>query len=42
VTRCLHDPKHWVPDTMHPDYGITEEEAHALTANLDTFHAEPR
>jgi sulfur oxidation c-type cytochrome SoxX len=42
VARCLQDPKHWVPDTMHPDYGFTEEEAHALAAYLDTFRAEPR
>jgi sulfur oxidation c-type cytochrome SoxX len=42
VTRCLQDPKRWVPDTMHPDYGFSEEEAHALAAYLDTFRAEPR
>jgi cytochrome c2 len=42
VTAWLRDPKRWVPETIHPDYGMSEEEAHALTAYLDTFRSEPR
>lgn len=42
VTEWLLDPRHWVPETIHPDYGMSREEAHALAAYLDTFRAGPR
>lgn len=42
VTRWLLDPERWVPGTLHPDYEMSKEEAHALASYLDTFRAEAR